>query len=78
MGVQYESMVEPSKTGRPASREQVVSLLDILVALWAGKWLILLAAVAVAVAAATTSRLLEKQYEASVVVSVVSGRFEFL
>jgi LPS O-antigen subunit length determinant protein (WzzB/FepE family) len=70
--VQYESVSQSSTESRSNSREEFISLMDVFTVLWSGKWTILLAAVVFAVGANVTSRFLEKQYEASVVVSPVS------
>jgi LPS O-antigen subunit length determinant protein (WzzB/FepE family) len=69
--IKYESISEPP-VDRSDSRGDFVSLLDVFEALWASKWKIVLAAVAAAAIANLASRLLEKQYEASIVISPVS------
>ena len=69
---QYESVSGHAMKDNSSSRDDFISLLDVFAALWRGKWIVVLVAVLAAAGANVASRLLEKQYEASIVVSPVS------
>jgi uncharacterized protein involved in exopolysaccharide biosynthesis len=69
---QDEAVSDASLKGRSESGDRVISLIDVFTVLWSSKWVILAATIVVAAGAAVTSRFLDKQYEASTVVSVVS------
>src|SRR4051794_18986615 len=65
-------LLSPSPNTPAESRVQFISLVDIFAVLWSGKWLILSATLLFGAGATFVTRFIQKQYEASVVVSVVS------